>query len=1055
MTRESDSDPPPSSLPPAFDLFERPAAELAAPLFAAHAATGQTVSSGELLGPYRIVREVGHGGMAAVYLADDPRHGRQVALKVVHADLAASVGQRRFLQEIEVAARLLHPHILPVFDSGESDGRLWYAMPYVAGETLRHRLAREPRLPITEAVQIAREVAFALDYAHREGVIHRDIKPGNILLADGQALVADFGIARALHPVIAPETRPDHGLTETGVAIGTPAYMSPEQALGTAEVDARTDIYALGCVLYEMLAGAPPFSGPSAQAIMGKRLTEPAPPIRRLRETVPESLERVLLQALAREPADRFQSAAEFARALESPSGSSTRAPTAPPAPTHIAPRRRLQALALALAAFALLAIGIAARDKLRHRSEGAPALDPSLVAVLPFRVSAADSGLASLREGMVDLLHAKLTGEAGLRAADPRAVLSVWHRLKVSGSDDVPAAAALDAGRQLGAGQLLIGSVVAVRDRLVVTASLLDAGSGQSRAQASTEGPADSLGALLDRLSAELLALRAGEARERLTGLGGYSWPVLQAYIAGRAAARDGRYLEATQHYSRTLGFDSTFALAALGQLNVVSMVARFDLGGGDESEPERWERVSRLAWALRDRLSPRDRSLLLAEIGPHYPAYSSLLDVRAAWEAAAAAAPDAAELWASLADLLYHEGALLGVHDRQRVVAAFQRAWMIDSTYAFPLEHLVDLAADAGDTARVRELSRIYLARHPSSELADYIRWRAARALGDRPALEALRGRISQMSLATLQRIVGWSQLLGYDLRDAELAADAMLVRSGTQAEQASAISAQVQLLANRGRAREARRLMASSFRLPPWLRDFYVVAGARFYVGDTAEANAAASRLGRDLMRPLPSDSDTRAIRYEEGCVAAQWRIGQDDTAGVVRMIARLRQLAIGDAGHPGVLLRGDPDSCVLSLEAAVAVLGGSPNARALVERFDSVMQAGSMDVSGETRFGTGSQQPANLDLAHLLQRLGDNPGALSVLRRRLYNYKIPMLWYLPRYLEQEAKLAAATGDRAGAIRAYQHYLTLMADPDSTYLPAVREARTQLAKLVGERD
>src|SRR5206468_5101271 len=198
----------------------------------------QAVRPGDLLGPYRIVREVGHGGMAAVYLAEDPRHGRQVALKVVDAPIAAWVGRQRFLQEIQVAARLLHPHILPVFDSGEAAGRLWYAMPYVAGETLRHRLAREPRLPIAEAVGIAREVALALDYAHREGVIHRDIKPANILLADGQALVADFGIARALRPEQAAEAAAA-GVTSTeaGLALGTPAYMSPEQAVGRMPVD--------------------------------------------------------------------------------------------------------------------------------------------------------------------------------------------------------------------------------------------------------------------------------------------------------------------------------------------------------------------------------------------------------------------------------------------------------------------------------------------------------------------------------------------------------------------------------------------------------------------------------------------------------------------------------------------------------------------------------------------------------------------------------------------------------------------------------------------------
>jgi eukaryotic-like serine/threonine-protein kinase len=1038
------------------DLLERPAAEFAAPLFAAPVGVAPLPHDGEQLGPYRVVREVGHGATARVYLAEDPRHERQVALKVLYPGVTASVGRQRFLQEIKLAARLQHPHILPVFDSGESDGRLWYAMPFVAGETLRDRLKREPRLPILEGIRIAREVALALDYAHRRGIVHRDIKPANLLLADGQALVADFGIARALDQGSGTSDREEsEGLTETGLAIGTPAYMSPEQALGGATVDGRSDVYSLGCVLYEMLAGEPPFSGTTAQAVLARRFVEPAPSLRTLRDDAPESLDRVIRQALARDPADRFQSSAEFARALESSTGSpSSTGATAVAASASSVRRRRRLLTALTFGALAVLAIGIGTRARLRQHSLTAIALDPGLVAVLPFRVNTTDSGLASLREGMVDLLHAKLTGEAGLRAVDPRAVLSAWQRQAPSGSAEPPNAAAMEAGRRLGAGKVLVGSMVSVRDQIVLSAALLDTRSGRSRAQASIEGPADSLGALVDRLSVDLLALHAGESQERLGGLGGYSWPVLQAYIAGRAAGRDGRYLEAGQQYSRALGLDSTFALAALAQLDVISMIDRSDLGGG-ESEPERWERASRLAWTVRARLSPRDRSRLAAEIGPRYPAYSSLLDVRSAWEAAVAAAPDAAEIWANLADIQFHQGRLLELQDRQPIVAAFQRAWMLDSTYAFPLEHLIDLAADAGDTARVRVLSRIYLDRHPNSELADYIRWRAARALGDRPALAAVRARIPQMSLATLQRIVGWSQLLGYDLTDADWAARAMLARAGTQAEVASAVTEQVQLLANRGRLREATRLLKSGLRLPQWLSDFYTVTGTRFYGGDTAEANAAAARLWRDLSRPLPPDSVTREVRYQEGCGAAQWRVSQNDTTGVAAMAARLRRLAVGDAGHPGVLRRGEPPGCVTSLEATVAVLTGRPNARSLVDRQDSILRAGTMDASGESRFGTGGQQPGNLEVAYLLERLGDYAEALSVVRRRLYNYKSSMLWYLPRYLEEEAKLAAATGDRAGAIRAYRHYLTLMAEPDSAYLPAVREARAQVAKLVGEQD
>jgi serine/threonine-protein kinase len=262
---------------------------------------------------YAIEREVGSGGMATVYLAHDLRHDRQVAIKVLQPDLAAALGPDRFHREIKTTAQLNHPHILPLLDSGEADGLLYYVMPFVEGESLRERLEREKQLPIEDAVEIARTVAAALSYAHSHDVLHRDVKPENILLSGGEAVVADFGIARAI-----TEAGGDR-LTETGISIGTPAYMSPEQAVGEQEIDGRSDIYSLGCVLYETLVGEPPFTGPSAQAVIAKCVSEPVPKITTLRETVPASVEAAINSALAKSPADRFATALQFAEALMKP----------------------------------------------------------------------------------------------------------------------------------------------------------------------------------------------------------------------------------------------------------------------------------------------------------------------------------------------------------------------------------------------------------------------------------------------------------------------------------------------------------------------------------------------------------------------------------------------------------------------------------------------------------------------------------------------------------------------------------------------------------------
>src|SRR5947208_504633 len=303
--------------------------------------------------------------MATVYLAQDLKHRRKVAIKVLKPELAAALGTERYLQEIEIAAGLTHPHILPLHDSGEATGLLYYVMPYVEGETLRNRLDRAGQLPLAEAVQITREVADALSYAHRHDVVHRDIKPENILFEAGHAVVTDFGIARAITAAGGEK------LTGTGIAVGTPGYMSPEQGAASARVDERSDIYRLGCVLYEMLAGEPPYTGPSAQIVIAKRLTDPVPSVRRLRDTIPPAIDGAVSKALAKAPADRFVTAAQFAEAL-------TPSVTGPV-------RLRLTARRILAAGAVTAAVGALVLTVIRWRAGVGPVLDPNLVAVAPF----------------------------------------------------------------------------------------------------------------------------------------------------------------------------------------------------------------------------------------------------------------------------------------------------------------------------------------------------------------------------------------------------------------------------------------------------------------------------------------------------------------------------------------------------------------------------------------------------------------------------------------------------------------------------------------------
>jgi serine/threonine-protein kinase len=409
---------------------------------------------------YAIERELGRGGMATVFLAQDLKHDRPVALKVLHPEIAAGLGSERFLREIHLAARLQHPHILTVYDSGETAGRLWFTMPYIEGESLRDRLRREGQLPVADAVRITREAALALDFAHRRGAIHRDIKPENILLTDGQALVADFGIARAIGGG-------DERLTETGLTLGTPAYMSPEQAAGDKAMDARTDIYSLGIVLYEMLAGEPPFAAPTAQAMIARRMLEAPKPLTELRETVPEGVARAVARALAKAPADRFATAAEFARALEEAAvgrydgtavgasvrtddavdGTASRTAVPPYRPTAVPPHRRSAVL---IGIGFILGLGVLFGWLRSHReAEPTGPGTTRLLAVLPFE-NLGDSTDEYFADGITDEVRGKLATLGGLK------VIASSSARQYKGSTKTPEQIA----QELGVHYLLVGKI-------------------------------------------------------------------------------------------------------------------------------------------------------------------------------------------------------------------------------------------------------------------------------------------------------------------------------------------------------------------------------------------------------------------------------------------------------------------------------------------------------------------------------------------------------------------------------------------------------------------
>ncbi|MCI0435454.1 MAG: protein kinase, partial [Gemmatimonadetes bacterium] len=633
--------------------------------------------NGVLAGRYRIDREIGQGGMATVYLAHDLRHDSLVAVKVLRQPLAEQLAGERFSREIRIAANLRHPNIVAVFDSGETDeGRPFYVMPYVEGETLEARIAREGALPIAEAVDIAAQIADALAHAHEQGFVHRDVKPGNVLLSHGRALLSDFGIARAVKSEKAAR------LTETGVSLGTVAYMSPEQAAG-GPVDGRSDIYSLGCVLYEMVAGTPPFSGP-ARAVLARHAADSVPSLRVVRETVPPALEAAVVRAMAKLAADRYTDGTAFRDAIHKAIES------APVAPIPLPARRG----ALRAAVFAAIVV-VAAILLGRFGLVGTGDLDDQRIMVFPLVVPPDFAGPRTVGEDVATMIGNALDGTGPLRWID------AWPLLEPEWRDNVrqlPSNAPRDLARERRCAFYLMGRIVAVSaDSADVSLTLHDARGDSTIVTRSAKGSiADAWRQGLRAVNQLLPSLIPGASPDLVAEWEDHDPSAIASFLLGEAAFRRARLEDALRSFRAAVAADSTLGLAAIRGAMTATWIHRAD-------EAESFIRV-----AQRQRLAPRYAAFARA-----YELY-----MRGVADSAAQAFRDVLELdpemtaaWMQLGEVYTHLLPRTGNPDSLAEVA-FAHANQLDPAASNVLFHLIEIRIRKGEGERVTPLVRQFVA-------------------------------------------------------------------------------------------------------------------------------------------------------------------------------------------------------------------------------------------------------------------------------------------------------------------------------------------------------
>jgi tetratricopeptide (TPR) repeat protein len=650
---------------------------------------------------YRVERELGGGGMSRVFLAEETRLARRVVVKVLPPELAAEISVDRFNREIQLSASLQHPHIVPLLAAGGSADVLYYTMPFVEGEALRTRLAREGELPVRDAVRILKDVADALAYAHARGIVHRDIKPDNVLLSGNHAVVADFGVAKAVS-----QAKGQSGLTSVGVALGTPAYMAPEQAAGDPNIDHRADIYALGAMAYEMLTGRPPFTDLSPHQMLAAHITEPVAPITDARPALPPALAELVMRCLEKNPPDRPQTAAEIYQVLESlatTSGSAT-VTSAGATLRHVLRRPRNRRIGLA----AVLAVALAGAW-IAFGSRGGLALDANRVAVAPFDVLGGPD-LALWREGMVDVLSRSLDGAGPLRTVSPTLIVRRW-----SGRADAASAQAL--GRATGARTVVFGGLVgAGADSVRLTATVLDVAAGTPSGEIELREASARMDRLADSLTVRVLR-ELGRSRAisvvRSASLGSNSLPALKAFLQGEQFLRRSEWDSALAYHQRAIGLDSGFALA----WSHAGMAAGWQHAANDSLS-----RTYKLrAGALNHGLAPRE-SLAVASESLAAIVYSGPTMLGGRWwtygrrliatlDEAVRRYPDDPELWYMLGDARFHAGGLAALSSRT-ALDAFDRSIALDSAFTPSYVHAVPLGLELNGTESGRRYAKAFLA-------------------------------------------------------------------------------------------------------------------------------------------------------------------------------------------------------------------------------------------------------------------------------------------------------------------------------------------------------
>ncbi len=654
---------------------------------------------------YVIERELAPGGMSRLFLATESSLGRKVVIKTLPPDTASEVSAARFQREVQLAAQLQHPNILPVLSIGTSGEGLYYVMPFVAGESLRHRLESGDRFPIHEALRVLREIADALALAHGRGIVHRDIKPANILLQEGHAVLTDFGIARAVEEARLETTA--ERLTATGVGIGTLGYMAPEQLAGEKGLDARADVYALAVVGYEMLAGKPPFSRPTMQALVAAHMSEPPPPLSEVAPEVPPVISTIIEKALAKSPDDRYRTAAEFRDALDIQMTSAF----------QVIPRKPKVPRWAIVGGATVVGLVIAAAAFFATRS---PKLDPDYVVVLPFNVQGADP---TLSQGMVDVLQPIAAG--WVKTIAPTRYLRSWKP-----SSHADEASAADLGRQMGAGLAIYGSAARLpHDSLSLTATLFNVIGGRKVGVThQRKGPADDwqhiAAALLKDLQSELNTLKP-IAAFRSTWLEETTGPALEAFLIGEQFYRRSAWDSATAYYRRAIDSDSALALAnrhaglAFGWLRGTNdSLARAYLAAAGRHNTGLPQRDSILVAADAMRAS-----LAAFETDTSY--YATVVRLFKTLRAARDSFPTDPEVWFALADAYFHYGYGPGLSVSEDTIrAAFDRSIALDSGFTPAYIHAIELSITRDGRDQGLKYADRYLALKPTDEEADGIR-------------------------------------------------------------------------------------------------------------------------------------------------------------------------------------------------------------------------------------------------------------------------------------------------------------------------------------------